>query len=86
MEVHSSFLFSSDWDGNPNTITSATWDLLPAAYIVQDDDPFGPWFPSGNVSLECITGSGYIALKYVGSGEEGFDGTYEFDEIVINSE
>ncbi len=79
-------LFSSDWDGNPNTITSATWDLLPAAYVVQDDDPFGPWFPSGNVSLECISGSGYIALKYVGSGEEGFDGTYEFDEIVINSE
>ncbi|CAM3323497.1 DUF5689 domain-containing protein [Aequorivita lipolytica] len=78
-------LFSSDWDGNPDNITSATWDLLSAAYITQDDDPFARWFPSGNVSLECITGGGYIALKYVGSGEEDFDGTYEFDEIVINS-
>ena len=77
--------FSSDWDGNPKKITSATWYLLPAAYITQDNDPFGSWFPSGNVSLECITGSGYIALKYVGSGDVDFDGTYEFDEIVINS-
>src|SRR5690606_6490346 len=76
---------STDWDGNPDNITAASWDLLPAAYITKDDDPFGPWFPSGNVSLECVTGSGYIALKYVGSGEEAFDGTYEFDEITINS-
>lgn len=77
--------FSSDWDGNPDNIVSATWNLLSAAYIVQDADPFGSWFPSGNVSLECVTGSGYIAFKYVGSGEEAFDGTYELDEIVINS-
>jgi len=77
--------YSSDWDGNPENITSSTWNLLPAAYITQDSDPFGSWFPSGNVSLECISGSGYIALKYIGSGEAEFDGTYEFDEIVINS-
>ena len=76
---------STDWDGNPDNITSATWGILSAAYITQDDDAFGPWFPSGNVDLDCIVGIGYIALKYVGSGEEAFDGTYEFDEIVINS-
>lgn len=76
---------STDWDGNPDNITSATWGILSAAYITQDDDAFGPWFPSGNVDLDCILGIGYIALKYVGSGEEAFDGTYEFDEIVINS-
>ena len=78
-------LFSSDWDGNPANITSATWDLVPAAYIVQDSDFYGDWFDSGNVSLDCITGTGYIALKYTGSGDPDFDGTYEFDEIVINS-
>ncbi len=78
-------LFSSDWDGNPANITNATWDLVPAAYIVQDSDFYGDWFDSGNVSLDCITGTGYIALKYTGSGDPDFDGTYEFDEIVINS-
>ena len=78
-------LFSSDWDGNPNNITTATWDLVPAAYIVQDSDFYGDWFDSGNVSLDCITGTGYLALKYTGSGDADFDGSYEFDEIVINS-
>ncbi len=78
-------LYSSDWDGNPNTITSATWDLVPAAYIVQDSDFYGDWFDSGNVSLDCITGTGYLALKYTGSGDADFDGSYEFDEIVINA-
>lgn len=78
-------MFSGDWDGIPENIPSAMWNLLPTAYIVQDADPFGSWLPSGNVSLECITGSGYIALRYVGSGDENFDGTYEFDEITINS-
>ena len=78
-------LFSIDWDGNPENIASATWGIIPAAYIVQNDDFYGDWFPSGNVSLDCITGSGYIGFKYTGSGEEDYDGTYELDEIVVNS-
>ena len=53
--------------------------------VVQDDDFYGDWFPSGNVSLDCITGKGYLGFKYTGSGEEDFDGTYELDEIVVNS-
>jgi hypothetical protein len=78
-------LFSSDWDGNPDTIATSTWDSLPAAYIAQDDDFYGDWYPSGNVSLDCINGKGYIGFKYTGSGEEDFDGTYELDEIIVNS-
>ena len=78
-------LFSSDWDGNPNTITASAWDSLPGAYIVQDDDFYGDWYPSGNISLDCINGKGYIGFKYIGSGKEDFDGTYEIDEIIINS-
>jgi hypothetical protein len=78
-------LFSSDWDGNPDTIATSAWDSLPAAYIVQDDDFYGDWYPSGNVSLDCINGKGYIGFKYTGSGEEDFDGTYELDEIIVNS-
>lgn len=78
-------LFSSDWDGVPENIPSANWSILPAAFIVGDDDFFGDWFESGNVDLSCISGTGYIAWKYVGSGEEDFDGTYELDEIEIES-
>ena len=78
-------LFSSDWDGVPENIPSATWDIIPAAFIVGDDDFFVDWFPSGNVSLDCIDGLGYIGFRYIGSGDEDFDGTYELDEIQIQS-
>lgn len=78
-------LISTDWDGNEANIASATWNLLPAAYIVMDDDFFGDWLDSGNVDLSCVNGSGYIAWKYAGSGDETADGTYELDEIVINA-
>lgn len=78
-------LFSSDWDGNPDTIPNATWDIISDAYVVMDSDFFGDWLDSGNVDLSCVTGSGYIAWKYVGSGDEDFDGTYELDEIQIQS-
>lgn len=78
-------LFSNNWDGTIATITTATWGSLSAAVVVEDNTYFGDWVPSGNVSLDCIDGIGYIAFRYVGSGEEAFDGTYELDEIVINS-
>ncbi|MFT5237146.1 MAG: hypothetical protein ACI9M9_000738 [Flavobacteriaceae bacterium] len=76
---------SQDWDGQEATIISSTWALLPAAYIVQDDDNFGNWAASGNVDLSCIKGAAHIAWKYVGSGDKAYDGTYELDEIEIES-
>lgn len=79
-------LFSSDWDGTPENIPTATWDVLPAAVLVQDDDFFGDWIPSGIVDLSCIEGSGYIGFRYIGSGDSDFDGTYELDEIQINAQ
>lgn len=78
-------LFSPDWDGTEANITSATWGVLPAAYIVQDSDFFGAWFDSGIVDLSCGTGTIHIAFKYTGSGDADFDGTYELDEISIDS-
>lgn len=78
-------LFSTDWDGNTANITSATWGIIPAAYIVQDSDFFGAWLSSGIVDLSCATGTMYIAFRYKGSGDSGFDGTYELDEIKIKS-
>lgn len=79
-------LFSSDWDGTAENIPTATWDVLPAAVLVQDDDFFGDWIPSGIVDLSCIEGAGYIGFRYIGSGDSDFDGTYELDEIQINAQ
>jgi hypothetical protein len=76
---------SQDWDSQEVNIASSTWSLLPAAYIVQDDDNFGNWASSGNVDLNCIIGIAHIAWKYVGNGEEAYDGTYELDEVDIES-
>ncbi len=76
-------LFSTDWDGTEATITSATWGILPQAYITSNDDSFVDWFDSGIVSLDCGEGTMHIAFKYTGSGDSGFDGTYELDEINI---
>ncbi|MFY0603933.1 MAG: choice-of-anchor J domain-containing protein [Flavobacteriaceae bacterium] len=78
-------LFSTDWDGTTAGITAATWGILPAAYVTQDSDSFASWFSSGIVDLSCATGTVYIAFKYTGSGDSGFDGTYELDEIKIKS-
>jgi hypothetical protein len=79
-------LFSNDWDGTPEGVTSANWGVLVDAYITQDSDNFGTWYPSGNVDLSCVNGTGYIAFKYVGSGQAAFDGTYELDDISIDAQ
>jgi Family of unknown function (DUF5689) len=78
-------LFSPDWDGIEANITSATWGVIPAAYLVQDSDFFGAWFDSGIVDLSCGTGTIHIAFKYTGSGVAAFDGTFEIDDISIDS-
>ncbi|MEX0996343.1 MAG: DUF5689 domain-containing protein [Flavobacteriaceae bacterium] len=78
-------LFSSDWDGTPANITNATWRVLSDARIVQNNDFFGDWIFSGLVDITCIEDNGYFAFKYTGSGDSNFDGTYEIDEIIINS-
>lgn len=77
-------LFSTDWDGTEDNITNATWGVIPAAYIVQDNDDFVDWFDSGIVDLSCGEGTIYFAFKYIGNGDEGFDGTYELDELSID--
>ena len=77
-------LNSLDWDGIEANITSATWGVLSAAYVVKDSDSFAPWFSSGNVDLSCVSGTIYIAFKYTGSGQGTFDGIYELDEISVD--
>ena len=77
-------LYSLDWDGTEANVTTATWGILSAAYVVKDSDSFAPWFNSGNVDLSCITGTIHIAFKYTGSGQGTFDGIYELDEISVD--
>ena len=77
-------LYSLDWDGTEENITSATWGVLSAAYVVKDTDSFVPWFNSGSVDLSCASGIMHIAFKYIGSGQDTFDGIYELDEISID--
>lgn len=77
-------LYSLDWDGTEANVTTATWGVLSAAYVVKDTDSFVPWFNSGSVDLSCATGTMYIAFKYTGSGQDNFDGVYELDDVSID--
>lgn len=78
-------LYSADWDGTEANIETATWEPLADAEVVSDSEFFGNWVSSGNVSLDCLSGAGYLAFKYEGSGEEETDGTYEIDNISVTS-
>lgn len=78
-------LFSSDWDGTSAGVASATWQPLGNATIVQDTENFGNWVFSGNVKLDCVTGTGAVAFRYQGSGDAATDGTYELDNIRLTS-
>jgi len=76
-------LISTDWDGDPNTIPQATWNLITSGEIVDDEENFRNVVPSGVVDLSCVSGTGHIAFKYIGSGDEDFTGTYELDDIRV---
>ena len=79
-------MFSNDWDGTIDGVLSATWGVLPAAYVVQDSDSFSSWFESGIVDLSCGSGKIHIAFKYTGSGDSANDGTYELDNFKITKD
>ncbi len=76
-------LYSVDWDGTETGVSNATWGVLSNAYVVNDGDLFSSWYSSGIVDLSCETSSIYIAFKYIGSGDENFDGTFELDNIKV---
>jgi hypothetical protein len=77
-------LISSDWNGTEATITSATWEKLPGR-IASNNSNFRDFTNSTYISLSNYTGTVYIAFKYIGSGDEAFDGTYELDNLIINA-
>lgn len=79
-------LYSVNWDGTEEGVSQADWALIQDATIVSNETFFADWINSGIVDMSCFEGSGYIAFKYIGSGERANDGTYELDDIKINVE
>ncbi|MFO7743977.1 MAG: DUF5689 domain-containing protein [Psychroflexus sp.] len=79
-------LYSVDWDGTEEGISSAEWGVIDDAAIVSDSQFFADWISSGFVDMSCFEGNGHIAFKYTGSGQQSEDGTYELDDIVISVE
>ena len=78
-------LFSDSWTGDQDDMSPEDWKVLSDAIIVDDETPFDTWVSSGDIDLNCLSGSGYIAFKYIGSGNKFYDGTFELDEIAIDS-
>ena len=77
-------LISTDFDGNENSINTATWTVLPAK-IVSDGENYKSWIHSTYIDLSNYSGTAYIAFKYIGNGNVNFDGTYELDNVIINA-
>jgi hypothetical protein len=75
-------LISTDWDGTEATIESSSWSTL-NANIVSDSEFYQNWVDSGLVDLSSYSGNGYVAFKYIGSGQASTDGTYEIDDFKI---
>lgn len=83
-------LISSNWNGTANNVSTATWTVLPAR-IVSDDDFFDDWIDSGLIDLNTYSGTVHIAFRYVGGDNSGLanpingtiDGTFEIDNFKI---
>jgi hypothetical protein len=75
-------LISENWNGTVANITDANWVALPARIAANNDD-FNSFKFSTFINLSSYSGTAYIAFKYIGNGNEDFDGTYELDNITI---
>lgn len=75
-------LISENWNGTEETITTANWVSLPGK-IASNNDDYNSFINSTFINLSKYSGTVYIAFKYVGNGNDIFDGTYELDNINI---
>ena len=75
-------LISTDWDGNENSISTSTWEIL-NANISSDSDYYQNWVDSGLTDLSSYSGNAYIAIKYIGSDVSNYDGTFEIDDFQV---
>ena len=71
---------STDWDGDPATISSATWTTL--AYNTDNSTTYFVWANSGDIDLSAYKGENvHIAFVYTGTSSSGM--TWELDNIRI---
>jgi hypothetical protein len=75
-------LISTNWDGNENSISTSTWEIL-NANISSDSDYWQNWVDSGLTDLSSYSGNAYIAIKYIGSNDPNYDGTFEIDDFQV---
>ncbi len=72
-------LYSSNFDGDPNT---ATWEAINCNLAGSGQDNYD-WVESGNIDLTVYSGKGHIAFRYTGSGPNGDTNTMILDDIEI---
>jgi hypothetical protein len=70
--------YSTDWDGNPTTISSATWTTV--TFASDQSSTYWVWVNSGEISLPKQQNV-YIAFIYKGTDNDGM--TWEIDNIHI---
>lgn len=73
-------LYSSNFTGSIDQIKKATWYSLTAT-IASDQNNDQLWIDSGEIPLNNLDSSIYVAFKYTGSGKTAEDGTFELDDI-----
>ena len=70
----------SYWDGQIQTIKSATWLPL-LARIANEDNDTQIFLDSGDLNLNFYGNALCFPFKYMGSGKTAQDGTYELDDF-----
>jgi len=73
-------LISTDFNGS--NLTSATWTPLNCTLAGQGSTNYD-FVPSGDIDLSAVTGTGYIAFKYTGSGPGGNTTSYMIDNVML---
>lgn len=79
--------YSTNYDGSGTAaaINAATWTQFNVPLNVQDTSYASNFYSSGNIDLSGITGTVYVAFRYVGSST-GITTTYQVDNIEIYGE
>jgi hypothetical protein len=79
--------YSTNYDGSGTAaaINAATWTQFNVPLNVQDTSYATNFYSSGNIDLSGITGTVYVAFRYVGSSS-GITTTYQVDNIEIYGE
>jgi len=78
-------LYSTDFDGTEDGVTSATWTPVGpfAKSYIEDIDEWFTFVDSGLIDLSGISGTAYIAFRYTGSDTANQNMTIDIDNVKI---